>query len=246
MKSSENKFVIFSQSRSGSTLLKELIGSHPSIHCEGEILALSDGYITNRYILKICRKIPVPYFYFRKRMCVGNVYGFTLFVYHSPYIKQSIHRLSKLGWKIVYLKRRDIINQAISNIVAHRNQYFHNMIDNDLPENVDFEINREEFLSEIKRRIHWHQTERDILMNIDHLPIFYEKDLENLKYWQPTADRIFQFLNMDSSEVNSGLKKTYKKPYSELVSNYQNLIELLKESKLNDKLESIMCDVVNV
>ncbi len=231
-----NKFVIFSQSRSGSTLLKDLVGSHPSIHCEGETLELSDGYISNRYLLKICRRIPVPYFYFRKIHSQKEIYGFTLFIYHTPYIKHSVHNLNRLGWKIIYLKRKDIINQAISNILAKRSRYFHNWTEETGPESVDFEIKSEEFLSEIKTRVHWHQKEGIILKYIDYLPVFYENGLEHMNFWQPTADKVFKFLNLETVPVKTGLKKTYAKPYSELISNYQNLIDLLNE---NDLIKSI-------
>ena len=235
----KKKFVIFSQSRSGSTLLKDLIDSHPSIHCEGEILALSEGYITNRFVLKLCRRIPVPYIYFRKSLSQNEIYGFTLFTYHTPHIKQCLYSLSRLGWRIIYLKRLDIVNQAISSIIALRSQYFHNIEGVVKPKKINFEITEDEFLSAIKKRIDWRQKESITLKNIDHLTVYYEKDLEQMNCWQPAADKIFKHLNIASVAIHSGLQNTYSKPYSELINNYHELIDLLNDSEISESLTGI-------
>ncbi|TVQ05932.1 MAG: hypothetical protein EA359_02005 [Balneolaceae bacterium] len=239
MISRANKFVILSQSRSGSTLLKELLGSHPSIQCEGEILALTDGYLSNRFTLKAWQRLPILYFYCRKFQSKREVYGFTLFIYHTPYIKGSIETLSKMGWKIIHLKRKNIINQVISNIIARRNWYFHNFNNIDRTADNSFDISEDEFLKAIRIRINWHQKEKSILHNVEHLQVIYEDDLEDNNKWQDTVDKIFNYLKIESMPVNSGLHKTYTKSYSELVCNYRDLIACLDHHNLSEKLREI-------
>ncbi len=53
MKNKTSKFIIFGQGRSGSTLLKQLLDSHPEITCEGELLNVEDKYVTNPLLRKL-------------------------------------------------------------------------------------------------------------------------------------------------------------------------------------------------
>ena len=229
-----NKFIIFSQSRSGSTLLKKLLHSHPSVNCEGEILALSDGYINNVLLLRILRRIPIPYFYFRYFLSSQKVFGFTLFNYHTPYIRQCIRLLNFFGWKIIYLKRKQIVNQVFSNIIAMETGLFHRKESMGSKE-TNFEIPKEIFLKDLKKRLRWHWLENDILMNQKYLTIYYEDDLEDEKKWQATADKIFNYLNLESMPVHSDLKKTYDKPYSEIITNYDELIECFHQNGVSKR-----------
>jgi hypothetical protein len=89
------KFIIFSQSRSGSTLLKELLHSHPSVNCEGEILALSEGYIKNVLLLKILRRMPIPYFYIRYFIIESKSIWFYI-IYLSFTLHQADYQIIEL------------------------------------------------------------------------------------------------------------------------------------------------------
>ena len=44
---------------------------------------------------------------------------------------------------------------------------------------------------------------------------------ENL--WQQTMTRVFKYLNTYPTTVNTDMKKTYPRPYSEIVENYDEL-----------------------
>lgn len=219
----KTRFIIFSQSRSGSTLLKELLNSHPVIKCEGEILAMTDGYIRNTIQLRILRRFPIPYIYYLKTLARSDVFGFTLFSYHISYPQFYLPFLNKHGWKIIYLNRRSVLNQILSSITAEKRNYFHNRDPEKSTQIEELKISKEEFLKNAKLRLQRHRREEKILKKCSYLSISYEDELENEKDWNTTAKKIFDYLNLEFEEVSSNLKKTYTVPYSQLIENYEEL-----------------------
>ncbi len=59
-RSTKSKFIIFGQGRSGSTLLMELLDSHPEIKCDSELFTKECGYERNRFKLALYRYYPYP------------------------------------------------------------------------------------------------------------------------------------------------------------------------------------------
>src|SRR6056297_3368348 len=155
-------FIIFSQSRSGSTLLKRLLNSHSKIYCEGEVLTITDGYIKHSFGLKSVRLFTIPYLWMRKIRSADEVYGATIFIYHGRYIARNIRWLYKLGWKIIYLEREDIMNQVFSNMIAAQTGHYHT--EKKHVEQADSHIIPEEpFINLVENRIRWHAKEKSIL-----------------------------------------------------------------------------------
>lgn len=235
----KTKFLIFSQSRSGSTLLKQLINSHPSITCEGELITFSDGHIKSKIFLRFCRLFPYPFIYYRKLLSKSELYGFTLFIYHVKYLKYHLYLMNRMGWKIIHLRRKDIVAQTISNIIALKTNRYHTREENTTGAsgNESFIVPADDFLVQVNDRIRWHRNENKILENCDYISVIYEDDLQNQENWQPTLNRIFKFLGANELSVSSNLKKTYPKPYSEIVENYSELMQRLKKNQLDYLLD---------
>ena len=91
------KFIIFGQGRSGSTLLVDLLNSHPAIYCDDEILMY---------------KVIFPKTYVKARSVSSkkHVYGFKVKIYqlwHQNILDSHkfLFHFYKSGWKILYLKR---------------------------------------------------------------------------------------------------------------------------------------------
>lgn len=232
----KSKFIIFSQSRSGSTLLKELIDSHPKILCEDEIFNLDEGYVESSFFLEVWKKMPYPFIYYRRFLSLKQFYGFTLFNYHFSKIGRAIRLLNSMGWKIIYLERKDIITQTLSVIVATKTDHWHNYGDSS-EKTESFSIPVERFLKEIKKRLRWHKREADIVQAIPHFTVCYEHHLQNKSDWQNSLNQVFQYLGAEEAPVQSNLKKMYPKPYSELIENYEELINALKKSEIKFLLE---------
>lgn len=238
----KTKFIIFGQSRSGSTLLKELINSHPDIHCDGELLEPGEKYVTNRFLLKVFKRIPALLILFRQGLARKPIYGFTLFIYHIKKLYFWIDRLVASGYVIIYIRRKNTINQAFSNLVAQHTSFWHRSVDQksddrhagSLPVIV---IPVEKLLHVLKVRKKWRTLEQQALAKHSFLEVIYEDMLEDNSKWPVTMEKVFAFLGTFNVPVHSKLKKTYPRPYSEIVSNYNELIEAVKNSEFAYMLE---------
>ena len=119
------KFIVFGQSRSGSTLLVELLNSHPDVHCDGELFNKSEIYIRSRLLLKFFCRFPFLYIRYRLRTSFERAYGFKLFFFQVKSPEKLLKKLSRHGWKIISIRRENIIAQSLSNIIAFETNLWH-------------------------------------------------------------------------------------------------------------------------
>ena len=56
------------------------------------------------------------------------------------------------------------------------------------------------------------------------------EDLENKTLWPGTMKKVFEFLGTYPVEGKTTLRKTYSKPYSEIVENYDELIKFVESA----------------
>lgn len=226
----QQKFIIYGQSRSGSTLLVDLANSHPDITCEGELLQYDWGYIPNKRLCSIVTLYPYPFFHFRRKLAKTSVYGFKLFCFHLRKEQVAIRKLSESGWKIIYLKRNNFLYQAISNLIAFETKHWHTKPGQMTPRyRVSIPISKLE--QALKNRERWNLAEEKSLRDIDFLQIDYEKELKDSCHHQQTAEKIFSYLDLDSAPAKSDFQKTDSRPYSEILLNYDEIIEYINDTQ---------------
>lgn len=233
-----NKFVIYGQPRTGSTLLVDLLNSHPYIQCDGEVLNLATKYIKYPLFQRILHKYPFPYFNHRRRKSKAPVYGFKILHQHIKYPHYVIKRLHKEGWKIIYTRRQNIVHQAISLIVSRKTGYWHHREDRASPPDT-ISIDREVLLSEIEKRIKRCDLEQTIMNDIEHLKIVYETDLSEQDYWDATARKLLDYLAIEFHPLRSSKEKTYTRPYKEMIQNYAELMDDLRAADYGYLLKGI-------
>jgi len=231
----KTNFIIFSQSRSGSSLLQELIDSHPEIKCEAEIFNLDHGYVGHPIYLKVWKKLPYSFIYYRRLRSVNELYGFKLFYDQLLRPARVIHILHKMGWKIIYLKRNNIIRQVISEIIATDTAQWHRTEDDTMNERK-FHISVDKFIAGIAGRLALRETESNILRTLPHFTLNYEESLENKADWQNSLNNVFQYLGVKEAFVQSKLRKMYDRPYSEMIQNHDELLEAIKNTKYSKLL----------
>jgi LPS sulfotransferase NodH len=231
------KFIVFGQSRSGSTLLVDLINLHPEIRCEGELLQYDWGYIPSKFMCKVLACYPYPFFNYRYRLSKGNtVYGFKLFVYHLKKSQKKIKKMTEDGWKIIYLKRENLLRQVVSNQIAKQTRTWHTKKGKGNPEyQVYLPISLlQQGLSNRQRWCFW---EYQCLKDREYLKVVYEKELEDSSRHQETAEKVFRYLGVDPCQVHSEFCKTDLRPYEEIISNYDEVIQFLQDSPFKSFLD---------
>lgn len=194
------KFVIFTGGRTGSTLLRTLLNSHPDITCEGELLK---GRMLN----------PLRFIKSRSETCPSDVYGFKLLSYQLRDVQNTItdkqaflKQLEEQGFKFIYLERRDKKRQAMSVAHAMLTDYWHDTGDDShkKPRVVISEEQLSVLEAEIQKLTAF---EKEVLTGIGHLHLTYESDLAEEQQRENTMRKIFKLLEVPYHATHSPNRK---------------------------------------
>ena len=216
-----SRFIIFAQGRTGTWLLYHLLNLHPDIYCEKEILMY---------------KVQWPWCYLTGRSCkkTGKTYGCHIQIDQLLNTQQVdpdlfLRRLVEAGWRVIYLKRQDIVRQSISGLIAAERQQWYSYQQKTVPDRR-FVINPDELLQWLQRRAEHYALEADILRDIPHLVLTYETDLLDAANHQPTMDRIFDYLGLTSVPVKASTTRLGSDRLADTVANYAEIVERLQGS----------------
>lgn len=104
------RFVIFAQGRSGSTALRALLTNPPNVLSEGELL-MEHKFLPHKFLDGKAQR----------HTSEGLAWGFKLKWWHlTEYQNQDVcsflRNLYERDWKIIYLRRRNILFQALSTL----------------------------------------------------------------------------------------------------------------------------------
>jgi LPS sulfotransferase NodH len=220
------KFCIFGRGRSGSTLLVNLLAKHPSISCDGEIL--------HRKALFPKQKIDT-----HVAKCSSEVYGFKLLSYqvrdvqNIKYSEKFLQNLVEAGFYIIYLRRKNLLFHALSNINARQKSNFHIHDNNQSYNRNAIHVDCNEVIQWMKGSESLEIYEKYLLINIPHLSLYYEDDLLNPECHQITADRVFNYLQIPSVQVSSNLVKLMPLQLNQMVLNSEELRQSVSRTKFS-------------
>jgi LPS sulfotransferase NodH len=231
IKKKKTRFIIFGLGRSGSTLLKQLLDSHPEITCEGELLNVADKYITNPLLLKLIYKFPSQFFDLRSMLSKKPVYGFTLLFYQYSPPAKLIEKLIKKDWKFIRIYRKNGLEQSLSHLVAEQTRVWHRYDSQEI-QTPKLIVKPEELKNRLKIVNKNKATETKLFEKFAHFKVVYEDDLKNEDDWAETTRKIFEYLGVNPAPVSASIQKTYKRPYSEIIENYDGLIKSIEKENL--------------
>ncbi|MDY7015395.1 MAG: sulfotransferase [Cyanobacteriota bacterium] len=228
----QEKFILLGHYRAGTTLLSDLLNSHPRIRCDGELFL---PFVKLNY-----RKVLFPHTYIQYHASKTKqpVYGFDLKVVQIfeilPAFQDSprhfLQKLHQEGWKIIYLKRSNLLRQAISNLMARSRDEWHEKKDRPLQrQSVSIEVKK--LIKEIEYHEDNLQKASAFLKNLPYLEITYESDLLKSENHQKTLDRIFDYLGVESVSVKTQHQKVSRKNISQDLENYEEIKEAVSQTK---------------
>ena len=223
------RFVIFGKGRSGSTLLVSLINSLEQVHCDNEILH---------------DRVPFPRLYVDARASYSQslVYGFKLLSYQLKCVQpiknphEFLLNLYQSGYQIIYLKRHNLLRHALSNIYARQKKFHYRL--GQVEKEPKIRVSSEEVLQWMTNSERLSEYESNLLQEIPYLSLTYEDDLLDRLSHQTTIDKICALLNIPSAPVKTNLAKSTPSQLSDLVTNYDELVEVVKASKYSHFLQS--------
>ena len=232
----ENKFVIYTRGRTGSTVLSDLLNCHPEIFCDVEIF----NFLYSKNI------VSYPGLYIRscsKRAAINkkSTYGFKVKIaqlrYEHKYssYEKILSDLNSDGWKFVYLKRDNFLRHKLSNIMSAQSQIFH-IMNSDSIKTPKIRIDCNSLLEGIKFAEEVERTEKENLRNIPHLVLTYESDIIDNSKHQETADKVFSYLNLKSSTVSTNYKRIIPDNLEDTILNYDEVINFFKDTEYSKYL----------
>lgn len=223
----DNKFVIYTRGRTGSTVLTELLNCHPEIFCDVEIF--------NFLYCKSRVKFPKPYINSCSKRATASgkpVYGFKVKIaqlreehLYSNY-DEILKELSDEGWKFIHLKRVNFLRHKLSNLLASETQVYH-LRKGDAPINTKIAVDFGKLLEGIVYGEKIERTEEENLKDIPHMTVIYETEILDNSAHQETANRIFSYLGLKPHPVQTDLERITVDRLEDMISNYGEI-----ESKL--------------
>jgi LPS sulfotransferase NodH len=220
----DRRFVIFGPGRCGSSLLVSLLNSHPSVHCDGELL---HDPILAKILYIDCRALIAP----------GEIYGFKLLTYQLRSVQRIrdpggfLRRLFDRGYGFLYLSRRDTLRHALSNLYARRRGVFHHHVEDGVVNAQKVYIDPEELTTWMRWREKTSQFELRLLDDIPHLSLVYEADLLESESHQHTVDRISQYLGIPSADVQATYAKVTPSNLIDFVDNYDEIVRSVEKTE---------------
>jgi len=227
----EKKFVIYAYQRTGSTLLVDLLNSHPEINCKGELL-LNKMHNPKRYLQ------------IQAGMAESPIFGFKLLTPHFDYQKIRDPRAFMAGlyesnYQIILLQRQSTFRTALSLLYAIKSWRFHFQNPQAHIQLEKITINPDELVSKINWIEHSKKIQEDSVMHLPHLKLTYEGDLLDNERHQMAIDNICDYLQIPHAPVNSQFIKLTPDCISQLVTNMDEIVDYFRKSPYRDYLEDI-------
>lgn len=230
MPSAAIRFVIVNNGRSGSTLLVDLLRSHPAIQCEAEILNARFWHRWQWPLLWLVRAFPLSYLERQARRATKPIYGFKLKTGGQVYnLDSTLRALHRHGWRLIYLHRRDALQQALSWSVAQVSGHWQ-AADDHSRETRAVTLNVECFIRNLRTCLADRQTLARLMRQLPHLSLVYEDDLQSSEQWPVTSARMCDWLGASPAPLTSRIIKTWEQPYAEVVTNYAEIIAAVARS----------------
>jgi hypothetical protein len=225
-------FVVFGQTRTGSSLLVDTLRTHPQVQCDvnsGEILHSNHWRRgIKRYLRYLMRHIPEPYVLWKASRSARPTYGFKL-LYHQVVIPRKLMvNLHRSGWLVIHIQRRRLFDLALSQQIAQLTHHYGAYQSTRQSDNATIEVSVDAFIRQMQRCIDTRHGELHTLAGIPHVSVVYETDLLNEAERYRVCGAIFAALRIEPLPVFTPRERSWNRPYGELVTNYAELLALMQ------------------
>lgn len=226
------RFLILAQGRSGSTVLVDLMNSHPDIVSWGEIL--DRNVVVNvrnprKWAEGLCTLS-------RRPACGFKVKIYQIERHQGKDPRALLTEFHENGWKLIYLKRTNLLRHAISDIRSEKTGLFH-VVDREgevasvKGPRGKIRIEWSELLEAIDFRQRCLEGEETALKGLPHLVVEYESGLLNPDAQPVTMNRVFSYLGLPEYEAGTSFQKVGAKNLGKDIENFEELENHLKQTE---------------
>lgn len=228
-----DRFAIVCPPRTGSGLLASLLDSQPGVRCEGEILkdvaehpdrtldgsaALASGM---RNHLWGCKIITMHLQWYERQ--------------YGPPV-DFVRGLADRGYRIVVLRRHDLLMQALSAAHAVRTRYHFTASDRVSRDPMD--VDPERILYLLYAIEEQDRLATSIAEQVDHVPLWYEDDLLTRTAQRRTIDRLASLLGYESAPLRTDLVPGLPPRLTDRVANLEALEAVLEPTRYRALLDA--------
>lgn len=218
----KNRFIIFGEGRCGSTALVSRLGSLEGVHCDNEVFAY---------------KVPFPYAHILERCSRtdDDIYGCKVLAFHirdKQPIKDRdgfIKKLHEDGFKIIHLRRENLIHHAMSNIRANQFGY-HQQVAKKRKKTGKVVVDIEELLAWMKRTEGLYAYEDVLLKDVPHISLTYENNIASEERQQNTMVDVCEFMGIPYSSGKCAYMKISPRSLADSIENYEEIAKALKDT----------------
>lgn len=239
------KFVVITTQRSGSIWLINLLDNHPNVKCSGELYKYNDDIkypefsyykFKRENVVNRVRSIIFPSLLIKKHLNYyynhdkRKVVGFKLMLNQINRNKSIYEYIKSNNIVPIILIRKNIIHRYISNELAKKNNIWFSTDNQKEVPKVKLQISLEHMFHQLEIL----ERQNNVLFSInDNLKgcLIYYNDLKSSR--DREMKKICDKLQIDRNiELTSNIKKIVsKKSYSNLIVNYDEVEERMKNSK---------------
>ena len=223
------KLVILGRQRTGSSLLMMQLHDHPKIDMQSEVFRLLKG--------KSCRTVWNELF--SKKLPWIQYAGFKLF-YNHPDDREVWEILSaNTDVKIIHIKRENLLRFYVSKLIAINTGSWNSIQEGEKKEPLDkrVKVDIEHCLNALResKKLETEYSENRF-PNHQYIELTYEKLTQNR---EEQLGRIYSFLGLENKKMKEekfNLKRQNPEGLKELILNYDELLEALKNSEFKNLL----------
>ncbi len=225
----KTRFLIFGQSRSGSGLLVDLLNSHPDIQCDSELMNRNGIRSKDIFRRLLIERFPYIYINHQVHKQAGNAYGFKLLFHQLSKYPGIKSKLFNQKWKIIHIRRKDILAQTLSGIIARETGKYHRYRQ-DVVDDRLFTLDPKTVAKKLNHRSKAKEGELELLNGLNYCDIVYEDDLADSNNWSSSMARVFNYLGVQPCEVSAKILKTDNRANDKRILNYSEILDYLKNN----------------
>lgn len=145
--------------------------------------------------------------------------------YHTPTENATyLQQLVDDGYKIIYLKRKNILDMCISFHYGKFRKHFHTKSGNKDLALPKMTIDRDKFLLRSYGTMTCGQIADQAIQQVPHIAITYEDDLLDNDKHPETMKKLYEYIGVEYHPPVPGLKKVRSKNNEDIIENYDEFV----------------------
>jgi hypothetical protein len=212
------KFVLFAQGRTGSTLLGELLGSHPDVFFANEIFQ-----VRVRSTRLHAAWLPARH--------ARHVVGFHVKIYQLTDLQRVadpgawLRGIHGRGWQVIALRRTNLLRHVLSNMTAMAADRYSDR--SGATAAAKLHVDPDHLIEWMGKRKQVGLDEEHALDGVPHLALTYEDDLQDPATWAATTARAFAHLGLSAVPVATNLRRQNTGSLADLIANVDEVKSVL-------------------